>query len=125
MLPLLGERAGVRAGVPLFELYGSRTPWLLGWAAALVGLALAALPFAASAQGTYLSAPDGNPDRAVVVDDDGNVSIGTASPQTKLDVAGSIRRSGITYPAVWREEVISADRDLETRSFRNSLRITS
>jgi hypothetical protein len=77
----------VRAGVPLFELYGSRTPWLLGWAAALLGLALAALPFAASAQGTYLSAPDGDPTNALVVAPGGNIGIGTTEPLGKLSIS--------------------------------------
>jgi hypothetical protein len=57
-------------------------------AATLVGLAIAALPDPALAQGTYLSAPDNNPTNAVVVAPGGNVGIGTASPYSKLHVQG-------------------------------------
>jgi hypothetical protein len=48
---------------------------------------LASTP-SAFAQGTYLSAPDGNPERALVVDNDGSVGIGTANPVSKLQVEG-------------------------------------
>jgi hypothetical protein len=48
-----------------------------------LGLALS-LPSLAFAQGTYLSAPDGDPVRAVVVDNSGSVGIGTTTPRAKL-----------------------------------------
>ncbi|MCG3131846.1 MAG: hypothetical protein FLDDKLPJ_02656 [Phycisphaerae bacterium] len=51
--------------------------------------------FAASAPRDYaLAAADGDPIDAVVVDNDGNVGIGTATPSALLHVAGPIRIDG-------------------------------
>ena len=58
----------------------------------LLQLSLAAclgLPAAALAQGTYLSAPDGNPTNALTVANGGNIGIGTATPSEKLHVQGN------------------------------------
>ena len=45
------------------------------------------LPLAGFAQGTYLSAPDGNPTNALIVAPGGNIGIGTG-PGVRLDVSG-------------------------------------
>lgn len=59
--------------------------------------ALAALPGMAFAQGTYLSAPDGNPTNALIVANGGNVGVGrydgtpVSGPTALLEVYGTIR----------------------------------
>lgn len=50
---------------------------------------------AACAQGTYLSAPDGDPARALIVDDAGRVGVGTATPIRPIHVeTGEIHSGG-------------------------------
>jgi hypothetical protein len=53
------------------------------------------LPLAGFTQGTYLSAPDGNPTNAAVVAPGGNVGIGTTSPTAQVDVRNGNRRVSI------------------------------
>lgn len=61
-------------------------------AAAVLGLLLA--PSAQAQNPSCLDASDGSPTCAVDVDDDGNVGIGTSSPQALLDVRGDVYCEG-------------------------------
>ncbi len=55
-------------------------------------LRLVSVPYALTAQyAKTLSASDGNPVDAVVVDEDGNVGIGTQTPESKLQVNGVVQ----------------------------------
>lgn len=47
-----------------------------------------------SGDGNSLDAPDGDPDDAIMVDNDGRIGINTLTPAFQLDVVGSIRTSG-------------------------------
>lgn len=49
-----------------------------------------------------LSASDGDPVNAVVVDENGKVGIGTTSPKDELDIEGQIRLSSITSNDYWQ-----------------------
>jgi hypothetical protein len=61
---------------------------------------ITAAPYALFAlRADHLSAPDGNPANALVVDNEGKVGIGTAAPAVKLDVNGHIRSTSDTIIA--------------------------
>ncbi|MCI0539319.1 MAG: tail fiber domain-containing protein [Verrucomicrobiales bacterium] len=74
--------------------------------------ALAALPAMALAQGTYLSAPDGNPTKAVIVANGGNVGIGTTTPRRALHVHGG----GVLLTGVNPHMAFDADSGIATLS---------
>jgi hypothetical protein len=56
-------------------------------------------------QHTILTSPDGTPDSALVVDNFGNVGIGTTAPQSRLDVVGNIQISNASIPMGLMTEV--------------------
>jgi hypothetical protein len=61
---------------------------------------ITAAPYALYALRTdHLSAPDGDPTNALVVDNNGNVGVGTAAPGVKLEVNGDIKSSSNTIIA--------------------------
>ncbi|HZW09466.1 MAG TPA: hypothetical protein VFF69_06140 [Phycisphaerales bacterium] len=65
---------------------------------------LTAAPLANHAKSAFaLDAPDGSPANAVLVDNDGNLGIGTTAPTAKLDVRGplSVQNSGDQADLLW------------------------
>jgi hypothetical protein len=69
---------------------------------------ITAAPYALYALHTdHLSAPDGDPANALVVNNSGNVGIGTAAPAVKLDVNGDIKSTSYTIIAASPYELAS------------------
>ncbi|MBL9140089.1 MAG: tail fiber domain-containing protein [Verrucomicrobiales bacterium] len=58
-------------------------------------LSLSLLPHSLIAQGTYLSDPNDTSSQSLVVAPGGNIGIGTAQPEAKLDVRGLLRGESI------------------------------
>lgn len=64
------------------------------WIPSLVLMVLLSIPLPGWAQSNCLDAPDGDPECAVYVDNDGNVGVGTTQPVALLDVRGPIYLEG-------------------------------
>ncbi|MEK6799961.1 MAG: hypothetical protein AABZ12_13430 [Planctomycetota bacterium] len=59
--------------------------------------ALHVLNASGASGGSSLDAADGSPSRALIVDNDGNVGIGTDTPTERLEIVGDVRAAGDVY----------------------------